>query len=160
MASACPGKGCGHHNAFASSRVTQHPWTSPWLTHERSGRHPLSHVLMVGTEAFSRCRRPAGAGWLGSWWWLPPWWNNSDNHGWLVIRSEAQKSCVGWFQRLRVAEKMALIATRKEVGGWPEAGKKGVPGSVPSKHCWKQEVDQWDYCTYILVTLLIEHSFF
>lgn len=59
-----------------------------------------------------------------------------------------------------MAEKMALIATRKEVGGWPEAGKKGVLGSVASKHCWKQEVDQWDYCTYISVTSLIEHSFF
>lgn len=58
-----------------------------------------------------------------------------------------------------MAEKMVLTETRKEVGGWPEAGKKGVPGSIPSKYCWKQEIEQWDYGTYISVTLLIEHSF-
>lgn len=31
-----------------------------------------------------------------------------------------------------MAEKIVLVATRKEVGGWPEAGKRGVSRSVPS----------------------------
>ena len=27
------------------------------------------------------------------------------------------------------------VATRKEVGEWSETGRRGVPASVPSKHC-------------------------
>ena len=48
----------------------------------------------------------------------------------------SSKSDVGWSQMQRMSEKMFLkIATRKDVGGWLETGRRGVLGSVPSKHC-------------------------
>ena len=28
-----------------------------------------------------------------------------------------------------------VVASGPEVGGWSEAGRRGVPGSVPPKHC-------------------------
>ena len=31
--------------------------------------------------------------------------------------------------------KVVLVVTGIEVGGWPGAGKRDIPGSVPSKHC-------------------------
>lgn len=38
-------------------------------------------------------------------------------------------------QRPRVAEAAAKVVTGKDGGGWWEAGRRGVPGSVPSKYC-------------------------
>lgn len=32
-------------------------------------------------------------------------------------------------------EMVLKVATGKEVGGWSEAVRRGVPKSVPSKHC-------------------------
>ena len=34
-----------------------------------------------------------------------------------------------------MAEMLPKVVTGKVVGGWSEAGRRGVPGSVPSKHC-------------------------
>lgn len=47
----------------------------------------------------------------------------------------SSENSAGVSLRQRVAEKKLLKAmTRKEVGGWPEPGRKGIPGSVLSKH--------------------------
>lgn len=34
-----------------------------------------------------------------------------------------------------MGELVPKVVSGKRVGGWSEAGKRGVPGSVPSKHC-------------------------
>ena len=34
-----------------------------------------------------------------------------------------------------MAEVVPKVVTGKEVGGWSEAGRRGVPRSVLSKHC-------------------------
>lgn len=41
---------------------------------------------------------------------------------------------VDWSQRQRAAEQMVLKVVTEEVGGWSESGRRGVPGSVLSKH--------------------------
>lgn len=38
---------------------------------------------------------------------------------------------VGWSSRTRMAENRVPKATGREVGGWWEAAKRGIPGSVP-----------------------------
>lgn len=44
------------------------------------------------------------------------------------------KNGVGRSRRQRMA-RVPGVATRKEVGEWSETGRRGVPASVPSKHC-------------------------
>lgn len=49
------------------------------------------------------------------------------------------KPSAGWPWRPRTAENMVLEAvTRKEVTGWSEAGRRGVP--VLSKRCCKRQI--------------------
>ena len=37
------------------------------------------------------------------------------------------------------AKKIALkVSTGKKFGGWSETGGRGIPGSVPSTHCWSK----------------------
>ena len=52
----------------------------------------------------------------------------------LVVwqRGVKVKNSVGWSRRLRIAEVVPKAVTGKEVGGWSEAGRRGVPGSVLS----------------------------
>lgn len=50
---------------------------------------------------------------------------------WLLDNKELSSiDGVGWSRRLRGAEPVPKVVTGKEVGGWPEAGSRGVPGSV------------------------------
>ena len=41
---------------------------------------------------------------------------------------------VGWSRRQRVAEQMVLKVVTGRGGGWSEAGRRGVPGSVLPEH--------------------------
>ena len=61
----------------------------------------------------------------------------SLGRSWLIDNRElSSKNSVGWSWKLKVAERLVpKVAIGKEVGGWSEAGSRGVPGSVPSKHC-------------------------
>ena len=78
----------------------------------------------------------AGAGGPGGGWQRPPGWNNSGDFGssWLSgMKNQGQKiktkTGVGWFRRLRVAEVVPkVVASGPEVGGWSEAGRRGVLG--------------------------------
>ena len=59
---------------------------------------------------------------------------------WLMGKKElSSKHGVGWTQWSRIAEWLILkIETGKKVGGWPETGARGVPGSLLSDHCWSE----------------------
>ena len=57
----------------------------------------------------------------------------------LMIHGNKELSAkigVDWSRRQGMAATMALkVATGKEVGGWSEAGGRGLLRFVPSKHC-------------------------
>ena len=59
-------------------------------------------------------------------------------HGWLVIRSLAQKWCwySWWLQTVKWLIQKAV--TGKKVEGWSKAGARGVPRSIQFKHCWSK----------------------
>ena len=74
-------------------------------------------------------------------WWTgpPPWWRHSDESGssWLISNKELNlKNGVSWSWRLGIVEWLVpKVVTGQKVGGWLEAGGRGVLGSVPSKYC-------------------------
>lgn len=66
----------------------------------------------------------------------PPRWDNSDElmSSWLFSSKFSSQNSVGGSWKPRMAEMVLKAETGEEVGGWLEGGRKGVPGSVPSKH--------------------------
>ena len=163
MASARPGRGHGRCTGFAFSRDARCPRTSPQPILEKGGLCPPEPQCWGWNRSLERgrCRRPKDARWPGGWWRPPLWWSNSDESGslWLIGNKKlSSKNGVGWSRWLRIAEWLILkVVTGKKVGGWLEAGVRGVPVSVLSTHCWSKR-DPRDHCVHCWGSFLESNS--
>ena len=59
----------------------------------------------------------------------------------------------------RVAGMVLKAVTGRELGGWSEAGRRGVPRSAPSKYCGSKRQIGGSMRTLLLVPFY-NHSFF
>lgn len=112
-----------------------------WLLHILREGTPWSHLVCHGGNSsleWDRYRRLTDACWPGELGGTFFRGGNSEESGssWSLGNKELKSQSI---QMQRMSEKMVLkIATRKEVGGWLETGRRGIPECVPSKHCWSK----------------------
>ena len=140
-ASACPGRGCSHQASFTSSRDSHCPCASP----KPPGRRSDSHA----PEPQWQCNQMP----------MEPWVQEAnqvvDSGLYLagitlmnLVGSEVltTKTGVGQSWRQRMV-RVPAVTTRREVGRWSEVGRRGIPASVPSRHCQnKRQIRETTRC--------------